>query len=263
MSLQQHSAKVVTAQSYKLKTLTVRDNALVLVLKGRKELHSNGQVFTVNQGQAVMIARGTLWDVVNDPLDQGQYEAVALLISDDVLESLSKITVLTTHIDVQQVQVIAQNKGLKEAILRTLPPLQGQGISDTLLCHRTVEVLLHLAEQGFRFVPTKEVSWIEKVRFVVMQNLSADWNVPNLAQHFHLSESTLRRRLHESNITLAALVKETRLEAALGLLQTTQLSVGDVAEKCGWASHSRFSDSFQKRWGVMPSVVRSRMKEMA
>jgi AraC-like DNA-binding protein len=263
MSLQQHSAKVVTAQSYKLKTLTVRDNILVVVLKGRKELHANEQVVVVNQGQAVMIARGTLWDVVNDPLDQGQYEAVALLVGDDVLESFAKMTVLSTQIDVQRVQVIPKNEALQEALFRTLPPPQGQSVSDILLRHRILEVLLYLAEQGFRFVPTKEVSWIEKVQFVVMQNPSADWNVSNLAQHFHLSESTLRRRLEHSETTLAALVKETRLETALGMLQTTNLSVGDVAQRCGWTSHSRFTASFQERWGVMPSVVRSRMKDIA
>jgi AraC-like DNA-binding protein len=78
-----------------------------------------------------------------------------------------------------------------------------------------------------------------------------------------MSESTLRRRLDGSDMTLAALVKDVRLELALNLLQTTRQSIGDVAQQCGWQSHSRFTAAFQERWGVPPSVVRARLKDDA
>lgn len=81
--------------------------------------------------------------------------------------------------------------------------------------------------------------------------------MPALASVFHTSESTLRRRLEDAGLPLATLVRDTRLEVALGLLQTTSLSVGEVAQRCGWASHSRFSAAFQARWGVPPRLVRS------
>ena len=80
---------------------------------------------------------------------------------------------------------------------------------------------------------------------------------------FHMSESSLRRRLQDGQQTLAALVRDARLQVALGMLQTSALSVGEVAQCCGWASHSRFTAAFQQRWGVSPSVVRARMKESA
>lgn len=91
---------------------------------------------------------------------------------------------------------------------------------------------------------------------MVAQRPDADWSVPVLAAAFHASESTLRRRLEDAGVPLATLVRETRLEVALHLLQTTNLSVGDVAQRCGWASHSRFSAAFQARWGVAPRLVR-------
>ena len=73
-----------------------------------------------------------------------------------------------------------------------------------------------------------------------------------------MSPSTLQRRLAESGATLAAMVREVRLEIALGLLQTTELPIGEIALRCGWQSHSRFSANFQERWGVAPSVVKAR-----
>jgi AraC-like DNA-binding protein len=105
------------------------------------------------------------------------------------------------------------------------------------------------------------LGWPDKVRRLVAQRLHGDWDVATLADIFHLSESTLRRRLESSGTTLAALVREVRLEAALSMLQTTKLPVGEVARRCGWDSHSRFTAMFQQRWRVVPSVVRARMKE--
>ena len=120
-----------------------------------------------------------------------------------------------------------------------------------------------LAEKGWRFAPTQELSWIERIQRLVSQRPDANWNVADIAKAFHLSESSLRRRLQESQQTLATVVRDARLQVAVGLLQTSELSVGEVAQRCGWASHSRFTAAFQERWGVAPSVVRARMKENA
>jgi transcriptional regulator GlxA family with amidase domain len=126
-----------------------------------------------------------------------------------------------------------------------------------------MEVLLLPGQRGCRFVAPDEISWTDRIRRLVAQRPHADWDVPTLATAFNLSESTLRRRLEGSGITLAALVREVRLETALGMLQTTRLPIGDVALHCGWQSHSRFTVAFQERWGVAPSVVRARLKEDA
>ncbi|WP_420851626.1 helix-turn-helix transcriptional regulator [Propionivibrio soli] len=95
------------------------------------------------------------------------------------------------------------------------------------------------------------------------QRPHAEWNANTLASAFNVSESTLRRRVEGCGNTLARLVREVRLETALSLLQTTELPVGEVAQRCGWDSHSRFSAAFQERWSVAPIVVRARLKESA
>jgi len=136
-------------------------------------------------------------------------------------------------------------------------------MSGVLLRHRIIEVLLLLAQRGVRFAGQSEVSWADRIRRLVAQRPHADWDVPTLAAAFHLSESTLRRRLDGSGTTLASLVRDVRLELALNLLQTTRLSIGEVAQRCGWQSHSRFSAAFQDRWGVSPSVVRAKLKDDA
>lgn len=251
-------ARVFAAQCYRLSTLTVPSDLLVAVVAGHKVLHTAGQAITVQPRQGVMLARGTRWDVVNDPHGQRQYEAWVLAFDDDLVREFHQQVGDRVHV-VTSAEVIALDDELLAALQRTLPT--PHSVSPTLLRHRSLEVMLMLAEKGWCFAHKHALSWAERIQRMVSQSPNADWNVSAVASAFHMSESSLRRRLQDDQQTLAALVRDARLQVALGMLQTTEMGVGEVAQSCGWTSHSRFTAAFQQRWGVAPSVVRARMKE--
>ena len=256
-----HGARIFAAQRYRLSTLTVPSNLIVAVMTGRKELHTPYRSITAHQGQAVVIARGTQWDVVNDPHGQRQYEAWVLGFDDALVREFHERALAGMAPGISSAQVIALDEALVEALQRTLPGKHTP--SAAVMKHRSLEALLLLAEKGCHFAPPQTLSWTERIQRLIGQRIEADWNVRAMAHAFHMSESTLRRRLADSGTTLAAIVREVRLQTALGMLQTCDLSVGEVAQRCGWQSHSRFTAAFQQRWGVAPSVVRARMKESA
>lgn len=255
-----HAAKVFAAQRYRLSTLTVQDDLLIAIVAGRKGLHTPSSTITAQPGHGILIARGTQWDVVNDPNGQRQYEALLLAFDDALVREFNHQLAADTQ-TVRSAQVIALDDELSDALQRTLP--NGRSTSPALQRHRNLEVLLMLAEKGWHFASAQEQSWTERIQKLISQRPDANWSVAAIAQVFCMSESSLRRRLQEADRTLAALVRDVRLQTALGLLQTTDLSVGEVAQRCGWTSHSRFTAAFQQRWNVAPSVVRSRMKDYA
>lgn len=253
-------ARVFAAQRYRLSTLTVPSDLLIAVVAGRKVLHTCGCAVTVQQGQGVMIARGTQWDVVNDPHGQRQYQAWALAFDEHLVHEFNQQVGEQVR-TVNAAEVLQLDDDLLDALQRTLP--SDRHPSPALLRHRNLEVMLLLAEKGWCFAPTQTMSWPERIQRMVSQRPEKEWTVAALAEAFHMSESSLRRRLDDSQQTLAALVRDARLLVALGMLQTTEMSVGEVAQRCGWTSHSRFTAAFQQRWSVPPSVVRARMKEQA
>lgn len=253
-----YGARILAAERYRVKTLTVRADAIIAVVKGAKALHAADRTLEAEPRHAVLFARGAQWDIVNDPRGRDCYEALVLAFADEHLHEVSTRHDLSAVPAVASAEVIVMDDELQDALLRTLPPRAPSAFADALARHRVLEVLLLLAARGHRFAPQADIAWPERVRRLVAQRPHADWRVEHLAQEFHLSESTLRRRLEQSGTTLAALVREVRLEIALGLLQTTTLPVGEVAQRCGWESHSRFSAAFLERWGVSPSVVRAR-----
>lgn len=251
-------ARVFATQRYRLSTLTVREHLLVVVLKGVKGLHAVDKVLTTGQGQGVLIARGTQWDVVNDPEGHTHYEALALSFSGQLIQALGQHPPLAQRRTVKRANVLPIDGDLLEALIRTVPSKPGMRLSTEILQHRVIEVLLHLRERGYQFDAVQKVTWDEQIRRFVAQRPAADWSASKLAETFHVSESTLRRRMASADVSLIGLVRDVRLETALGLLQTTNLPVGEVAHRCGWASHSRFSAAFVERWGVTPSVVRGK-----
>ena len=67
----------------------------------------------------------------------------------------------------------------------------------------------------------------------------------------------LRQRLQDEDSNVTACLREVRLELGLSLLQTTEIPVGQIAQRCGYESHSRFTAAFRSRFGLSPSSVRS------
>ncbi|MFW0149893.1 AraC family transcriptional regulator ligand-binding domain-containing protein [Mycobacterium sp. smrl_JER01] len=83
-----------------------------------------------------------------------------------------------------------------------------------------------------------------------------------LAQELHLSERSLRRRLHEEGTSYRALREEVTTTIATELMGTVGLSVGEVAHRLGYSDASSFTHAFTRWNGTAPGAhtrkVRSR-----
>ena len=260
------SARVYARVSYRVRTLTVRENALMLVRKGEKSLIASKHTLRAGPGQALLVAQGTQWDVINDPAGQGYYEAQVLSFGDALLTAHAQARRDPQEAPAQTVTsacVLALDAELNSAVQRAAFDAQAAQASPALQRHRLMEVLLLLSERGHRFTPLETMRWDERVRRLVAQRLDAPWSVESVASAFHLSASSLQRRLGAQGTSVAALVREQRLESALGLLQTTPLAIGEIAQRCGWTSHSRFSAAFSERWGFAPKVLRTELTQPA
>ena len=77
-----------------------------------------------------------------------------------------------------------------------------------------------------------------------------------------MNPTTLKNMFKEIyGTSIAAHIREHRMEAAAQLLQSTDLSVADVARKVGYDSQSRFSDTFKRHFGVLPKEYRKNLRK--
>lgn len=81
-------------------------------------------------------------------------------------------------------------------------------------------------------------------------------SLAELAAVAHMSAATLQRMfLRELGVTPSSYQRGRRLEEAVLLLRAGRLTVGEVAERVGYASLSAFTSAFRRHFGVPPSSV--------
>lgn len=84
-----------------------------------------------------------------------------------------------------------------------------------------------------------------------------DFDSRQMADHFHLSSSYLSRLFRQqTDHTLSEVVQEIRIKIAQNLLQYTENSIVDVAEKVGYNDTSYFIEIFRKKTGKTPLQYR-------
>ena len=83
-----------------------------------------------------------------------------------------------------------------------------------------------------------------------------------IADHLHMSESSLRRRLQKEMTSYQALKDEVRCEVAVDKLLNENAKVADLAEYLGFTEPSSFVRSFKGWTGQTPKVYKDRMSAL-
>ncbi|MEO0868169.1 MAG: AraC family transcriptional regulator [Cyanobacteria bacterium J06642_11] len=117
--------------------------------------------------------------------------------------------------------------------------------------HHMIESVF--SDEGYHYQDENPLS---KIRRLIETDLGHPWRSNEVAEHFSISEATMRRWLAKSGQGFSKILQNTRLEHGLSLLQSTDIAIAEIALDCGFKSPSHFSDSFKKRFGIKPSQIR-------
>ena len=85
-----------------------------------------------------------------------------------------------------------------------------------------------------------------------------DFGLENLAEHFAMSVSTLRRRLQDATgVSPKSYIQAIQMQRACELLDSG-LQIADVAMQCGFAEPGSFTRTFKRVLGLTPTQYRTR-----
>lgn len=111
------------------------------------------------------------------------------------------------------------------------------------------------------------VSAFRKLNVEIAKSPGEDWTAAKMAEHLHISPSTLLRLCKEAYcVPPKELLIQHRMNRAEQLLATTNDSMAAIAEQVGYKSSYAFSRVFRKYRGVPPGQFRKgyrRMQEKA
>ncbi|MCB9288243.1 MAG: response regulator [Lewinellaceae bacterium] len=107
-------------------------------------------------------------------------------------------------------------------------------------------------------IASKEDTFIEKVEKIILANLEdEDFSIDEFSRQLLLSRSQVHRKIKAlTGMSPAIYIRNVKLQMAKELLKSKDLSVSEVAYKCGFKSPVYFSQVFKKTFGVSPNSTR-------
>lgn len=94
---------------------------------------------------------------------------------------------------------------------------------------------------------------LERVRAYIESNLSGDLSIEKISAATNISRSVLYRNFsYHHGMTVSEYINLRRVEASVGLLIKTDLSIDEIAHKVGFASATYFVSVFKRLKGMTP-----------
>ena len=113
------------------------------------------------------------------------------------------------------------------------------------------------AVQNHGSYPLEQIETIRRVHDLLTEDLSSRITIEELSKRFLMNPSTMKelfRAVYGSSI--AAHIKEHRMERAADLLKDTDQSMAEIANEVGYGSQSKFTAQFRKAYGLPPTEYR-------
>lgn len=135
------------------------------------------------------------------------------------------------------------------------------------ICQNLLEVvvisLMRSSGHPFSVVATQRANKIcSRIKRYIDSNYAEEISLDSLAEKAHLSKYYLVHTFAKYyDMSPINYLNEVRLRASKELLETTDLSISQVAESTGFSSQSYFSQSFRRGCGLTPSDYRVQTKK--
>ncbi|MCQ2235731.1 MAG: AraC family transcriptional regulator, partial [Bacteroidales bacterium] len=102
----------------------------------------------------------------------------------------------------------------------------------------------------------EQEDFISHLTKIIESNLEkSELDVEFLAMQLNVSHSTLYRKVKGlTGLSITELVKKVRLHAAAKMLETSNMSVNEVADATGFSTPTYVRVNFKKEYGVSPSA---------
>ena len=207
-------------------------------------------------GDLMIFPPGSMVTMENRPILNDSYRADGVCFTHDLVDMV--FADQRSRHDSPGIQVLRDASHRPSDILALIKDtLDNEALPTPIMQHRLLEPLIWLRHNGVRLPTRGEEQPLSKVRRLIETDFGHPWHIPEVAAHFAMSEATFRRWLAKSGHGFSRILLNTRLEKGLTLLQTTDIPISNIALECGFKTPSHFSDSFRKRFGIRPKMIRS------
>lgn len=108
----------------------------------------------------------------------------------------------------------------------------------------------------------EQVEIIRQIHDLLTSNLDQRCSIETLSRQYLMNPTTLKRMFKAIyGTSIAAHIREHKMEHAAQLLRSSDLNIADIALKVGYDSQSRFSSVFKEYYQMLPKEYRRRCSD--
>lgn len=124
------------------------------------------------------------------------------------------------------------------------------------LLHEMIEQVMDVACPQWR-EEAEQVKIIREIHDHLTEHMEQRMTIEELSHRYLINPTTLKTVFKEVyGNSLAAHMKEHRMEKAAALLRETDMSVAEIAGQVGYESQSKFTAAFKEQFGQLPTAYR-------
>ncbi len=141
--------------------------------------------------------------------------------------------------------------------------LSDEKYDDIIIAQKLLKLLLHAhalihSESQSLKNTTLENQIVAKAMRFMEENFDSTISIPDVAKHCNVSIPQLYRHFSATNHEPPKNhLTKIRIRAAKRMLVSTDVSIGDIAMQCGYASHAHFCYAFKEKEGMSPAEYRN------
>lgn len=130
---------------------------------------------------------------------------------------------------------------------------------------KVLELLLYLAQMEFApqnrltEYQAKQVEIVREIHDQLLQHMEQRVTIETLSKQYLINPTTLKSAFKAVyGTSLAAHIKQHRMELAAKLLRETDMSIAEIAQAVGYDSQSKFTTAFKSLYQTLPREYRKK-----
>ena len=151
-----------------------------------------------------------------------------------------------------------ESKQIKKTVLKIIHSFHSSNVLENYAASAELVTLL-TAISKIEGNHSEDSSILHIAQKFIEQNYSEKLSNEDIAKHCNISETHLYRIFKNSySCTPNDYLLDVRLSAARQLICSTNLTINEIAQSCGFNSQSYFSDCFKRKNAITPTALRKR-----
>ncbi|WP_028553002.1 AraC family transcriptional regulator [Paenibacillus sp. UNC451MF] len=227
------------------------------VLSGQGSVKVNSHTYIARQGDVFILPAGCYHEVASDPNHREQWSYIWLNISGNwILKMLEAYQLITHVVTPHSGSGLLFEEAVESAQQKSVEEMQSE--LQVLLMRIIVTLSEALRKRGEALS-----SIVQAIKRFLDNSILHPFDSNQLSSHMGISTRQINRLFsREVGTTIYNYVINKKIESAKLMLLDTQLTISDIGYRLGYMDPHYFSNLFQSKTGVRPSVFRKQLSKI-